>query len=663
MSNQTLSITLESLAVGTAEAYWLTIRQAAGLDDFVSLAEAADLIDQVYDRNPCRPENEDEPEDEPVDDGAENEPPIEEPDFWELIHAWMADSASCTTEDDGSYECTIQVAKSHRNEPYKLVLDNGKVTQTTRHSEQVTATVAVDDSSSRTLELPIISDLVGQWDGPVYDAHGRCAPPELTVLGSTINFGKRITGALRLRYATEYDLVTIQVHGADQDQTGDQEGLGVSGSSSAVQPGQCRVLAFYHDTVTEHDVEPPELDELAEDASATNLCGGSDRFDPDQPGATCYELITAQKKCRCSGAVASSETYEASVDCPEGIHPGRHLMGSRTITSGYVSCPEEEGEEGSVSDAEYYEKICCVQPERVLPICRKITSAYAGGKSLDPATMALYPGAVFVAVGPKDGLCGRQTVTWQVNRLNCCEGVPSLAWDDGRSATIMTRNDADMVFIIDDDFSLPVKWTVRGQGFWLDAGRTRKTVTEVGISQWIYTDNTACGMAVVEVTNGCSTASGWIRCTYGVWQLVCSGTGCGCVDVGGGSVSRDDNVFTAIKDGTKVIEKVTCPEWLHGQSTSCGYQWDPPWPECACGFYTSYFPGTIWPPCIEAAEDWMNNESNTLCNPTFCAAQTTTRCVTCDELGGMNKRSGIYGYEDGHKKLVAFREIFEWVCE
>lgn len=59
----------------------------------------------------------------------------------------------------------------------------------------------------------------------------------------------------------------------------------------------------------------------------------------------------------------------------------------------------------------------------------------------------------------------------------------------------------------------PYDWSVQGNGFWLEESQSQ------GLSNTLYADNTACGSAMVGITDACNvTVTGSIRCTQGIWR-------------------------------------------------------------------------------------------------------------------------------------------------
>jgi len=498
MATQTLSVQLSSQAVGATSSYWLTLKQQEEEGDRVSLEEAADFIDSLYDTEPCEQDQE---------GGEEAREPVAEDDYLLFAKDLMALSATCEAQD-GSWSCTVMVARSHQSEPYRLVLDNGTAGEARQVQERVSRTLAPDNESSMTLDVPVLGNFTCQWEGPVYGATGSIAPPEVTVLGSTVNFGRVVTGALRCHFDTVYDLVDCEIDALPA----------APGAQGSKEPAPCRALAFYHGLVEELELEPPEPDE---EADADKYCP-DEHLDPTPDNVTCYEIVRRVTRCRCSDDEASVDPVESVVDCPKGYDcPGgvetcRQLMGTRTITVGYGACSGEEYEEGDVGDPQFFLDTCCESPwanlETDLPPCRTIRSEYKGGKGLSAEVKALYPGATFVAVGPRDGMCGTVTRTWNVVPRNCCDFIEPMAWDEENCADIAPG----MVMVTGGTGRYT--WKLHGGvgfSFAADIVQVQK-ITGVPYVR-VYRTGSDCGSVGIEVEDGCSELQRIMLSPNGRW--------------------------------------------------------------------------------------------------------------------------------------------------
>jgi hypothetical protein len=95
-----------------------------------------------------------------------------------------------------------------------------------------------------------------------------------------------------------------------------------------------------------------------------------------------------------------------------------------------------------------------------------------------------------------------------------CPVDPIMTWDDATSADTIAQSDSVTVAVQDGlgDYN----WTVAGgQGFTLSNAVTS------GTSNTLNTDATACGTAVITVTDECGTVvTGEVRCTTGQWDII-----------------------------------------------------------------------------------------------------------------------------------------------
>jgi hypothetical protein len=324
--------------------------------------------------------------------------------------------------------------------------------------------------------------------------------------------------------------------------------------------------------------------------------------------------------------------------------------------------------EGTVSDPEYYLDHCCTSHLSAgvsLPPCKIITGAYNGnGKSLTEQQMSIYPGATFIPVGPKEGICGELTITYSVPSLNCCEGVDPLSWNTVISAQAIDRSSSAWVAVKGSSSNLEKDWTIYGNGFWLDPYHTKKQRTTTSSIILIYTDNKACGSAVISATDGCSTASGIVKCTYGIWRLICDSQEVGlpaCPAVMGPFVDYEvviaPGVIEGFKDNLRMRESVACI------GSSPGYACGNADGDKCCEIYGEYPYRPEWPPGLASLVAWMETPAGEWCSVATCEAMINHRCGTCDDLGGMHQPSGIYAWVFPHKKGVTRRIVWEWVCE
>lgn len=249
---------------------------------------------------------------------------------------------------------------------------------------------------------------------------------------------------------------------------------------------------------------------------------------------TCYKEIALTTRCACSQEEIGYRTYDQVVPCPEWVEecPGNLsecmvLLGSEAATE-YVECagdneiPGRPGMVYSVSSAGYYEDVCCRPSPGSLPDCLEKITSYRGGKSIalgQAFYRDLYGQATsLVPVAPKGGICGQHITRQVVQSGNCCEGVAPLGWDTALSPEVMSPNSA-VVIGVTGGGKYPYEWTVFGEGFQFQPGGSRRIITSVPYVT-LSALPTACGMAVVAVSDGCTSVQSGIRCTSGRMQLL-----------------------------------------------------------------------------------------------------------------------------------------------
>ena len=471
------------LADMAASSYWLKLEQDGQESDAATIGEAADLLDALYDRDPCEgdPTGGEEPEED--EDGLKE--PVDPEEFWEKVQEQL--EFSVCDDENGCDTLLLRVYRSHVDEPYKLVFDNGTLAQTSQKTSSAKQAVSINGENYADLNYPVAGNLQYQWSS----LSGGLTPPKPVVDGARIKFGRTVTGQIRLQYETEYDLVRVSV---PRDEDG--------------KPGSCHVLAMYAGTITEEDLQPAELDDTISATDAEKICGsGGQVIVPDKP-YSCYERIYHQILCQCTGKESGkSYTTEQDCSCPDfwgdDISPGRHLVDSRTITS-YVACPGE----GIISqnDLDEYKARCCV--EGTPPPCDTVYGTYQGGKAPNIyALKVIYgPNITLIPVGPKDGVCGKWIKKWEKRNKNCCEDVEPIGINaEATQWEISLPGSATVVGI---GGSPPYYWKVSG-GYVFANGLDEDVTYSYPPVNTIYTesDDWTCGDATVVLQDDCSTAT------------------------------------------------------------------------------------------------------------------------------------------------------------
>lgn len=203
MSEQILSVNLTPKEVVEVESNaWLFMELVKQVDDEITLDQAADLIDTLYDTSICDPSY-----DIPVCGGTRTEgtpPVIDEEDSTEES-GQTAEEAAATEESYGTdpsdseviqtaaaifdlpacdgmfnkpFTVQVRLFRSDITEPYNLVLNVGEIIEDIFVEEVLTLHFDLKQESSITIEkYPIISDWVNlTWMGKVYDENGEIEP-------------------------------------------------------------------------------------------------------------------------------------------------------------------------------------------------------------------------------------------------------------------------------------------------------------------------------------------------------------------------------------------------------------------------------------------------------------------------------------------------------
>lgn len=547
MTEQTLSLNMVAATDKVTDSYWLNMEvKKDPVLDGMTVAEAASIIDAAYNIKPC--------------ESAE----LQENDIWQpddsdtlgdiwtdVVDASTVDAdklaaqkrfvdaiSPYTTRCDEqnlseliSYDVTIKVFRSHREELYKLQMANGLAEPATKHGGRVVHTIDIDGRNSHTFNNPIIENPVISWQG--FDG------PEIHIIGNTAYWDGPVEATIRAEFDTEWDEVKIRVTGEYDDSSmiegTDDTTFGTgwySGSESGeeiddYQDIQCSVLAFYHYQYEELILNRPEDDESVSETDKVNICSfitaigdddGGEGEDPD-PDAKCQQNVNETTICQCSGEERLNSYYEP-VPCPGGVNDGATIPGSvaRRI---YADC----GYRDSASDPDFYEDTCCQTPKEAevgLPLCKKLVTRFMGTNKKNYKESDYPLGTKFVVVSPVDAQCGEHVTEQVINAKNCCDGVSDLAWDAERSVSVLYPDDIGSVSVTGG--KTPVTWQVRGSGFWTNAAHTeRDVVSESAIA--IYTDADACGRCAIYATDGCTSATGYVLATQGVWEAItpCAG--------------------------------------------------------------------------------------------------------------------------------------------
>jgi hypothetical protein len=173
-----------------------------------------------------------------------------------------------------------------------------------------------------------------------------------------------------------------------------------------------------------------------------------------------------------------------------------------------------------------------------------------------------------------------------------CADFTAPAWDDVNSATSIDQSQSVSVFITGGRG--PYTWSVSGTGFSMASAQT------TGLSNTLVANASACGNAVITVTDACDlTCSGIVQCTEGRWRTITEpfGTGGTCKCTG------------PPDEGTSLNGTVYCPGWKTYEWKYWGYgcsgytsicNWCPTWTPCITGYS---YPTTSSPCSVQPFND------------------------------------------------------------
>lgn len=527
MTNTSLTIPFaNTTAIGS---YWL-IMQPVEVTDTASLADVATVFDVLYEINTCE-----EQDDQADDTEDENEPlEITAKDLDDTIKS-VFKSSFCLQGVGFEYNAQLRIWRSH-DEPYRLRLSNGNVIRTVRQRDAVSTVLTLNGATSATLPSPVASGLAIKPSGILFADGEQVRSVDATVNGLSVEFGAVMHGALLVSYTTEYDLVSVLVHGLDTHSTG------------------CQVIAFYHGMAIEAEISPPEgMDvDWNERARYCNRNAGDLVGSDNEDDITCWEDVTKQYRCRCTGEIAYEIKEKVVCPCPDGLtkctlglgsdavwdvseqrYRCSARLGSRTELADYIECSEyyynhqidiqvTNPENSILSKSEYYIEKCCHEPENALPVCAELYEKNRGGQTLSDKEKRAYRlrsdyPVEFVGISPVDGDCGTIKTVLNVAQRNCCGDVAAITWDAENSAEVISDYSYGIVVVTGG--RLPLNVSVRGSGFYLDAmGSMRDGIVD-GRAFKICTIN-SCGSCEVTITDGCSICKQSIRSSVGSWYTL-----------------------------------------------------------------------------------------------------------------------------------------------
>lgn len=465
-------------AAGDGEARWIRLDQETA-DESVTVAEAAEILDVLYDIDACG---------QGISGGGE-EAAAETPDESRFDSAVAVLMGAETCAESEYWTAHVRVYRSHQSPEYVLRSASAEIVSVEAGLTDSVREVIENAGNSHDLEYSYAGDLV--------------LPPGVRgeVRGSTLNLS-RPAGRLVVRYTTTYDRVTLRVPvTAASSARGEEEqarraALDAAGLVALQGRGPTAVAAAVA-------LEPPEQDDSLSAAELARLCRARYQF-PEREGE-CWQTVRHHSKCVCSGRDAPGDWEErVSAPCPEGVRAGSHV-GTSDVLDGYVWCAGEE--DPDLPDREFYKRVCCEYPPqgKQLPLCRTYYETWRGGEPVEgsaAAWQALYGEDVrFVAVSPPGGVCGEKITEWEVNRPNCCDDITPMSPDPGNPTSIHA-GERVFVGVLDGRHPGLYRWRASG-GLYFDATGTPEATTTGPGKLLVRTRDAVCPQPRVEVDDGC----------------------------------------------------------------------------------------------------------------------------------------------------------------
>ena len=458
-------------AAGAASAgrRWLRIEQVRADSQAATLADAARLIDALFDTDPCDQGTE-------GTGGASAKEPPDEEKFSEAVEKTIDLKQLC---DDCEYwETAVDVFRSHQSPDFRLVSETAEISdQREMVSEAKTETFQLSGDSSVDLSWPYHSGL--RVSGATVAG----------VSGSTVVFGAPVYGSVQVGYQSLWQRVTVRVPAVPAD-------------NGVRQAEPAAVVCFWADLAAACELVQPENEDEVDAEERQKLCrkpGGSGHL----AGSGCWETVEHYSRCNCSGREAPGGWSEVvPAPCPDGIGSGAHL-GTRREFAGYTYC---EGEEDEVNDPEYYKRRCCVYPPRPLPRCRETRARWSPGAEIDGGA-AYYqdiygPGVQLTAVSPEQGDCGEKIWSWDTSSKNCCDDITPLSPSPQNPEEIRAGESHEICVL--DGRPGELKWTATGGLYFLDKGLKTHRIRTDNRCQRVYAERFGiCPTPRIRVDDGC----------------------------------------------------------------------------------------------------------------------------------------------------------------
>jgi hypothetical protein len=453
-----------------------------GSDEKLTVAAAAKMVDDLYNRNPCIPAEEQEPV-----------PDAEVTDIEDAGNVLNVDL--CAQLKSGDYTTKIRVIKSHPDIPHtSVIVGPGTIESTVPTEAVVTYVVDVETAESATLLYPVVTDdFEAVWtgiSGPEINRHCE----ELTWKGVT-------TGRLTITHPTKYDLVTVEVPGVSNYEGSDRG-----------EPQEFELLVFYnHQAYKEQFESPLDYDSIGEvcgwySSSVTIPEDPEDPYPepPPEPEDPCQETVMDRYN---TSYKPGTQPFDSDKCC--GVPP---VMGADCMV---MKVGTVQSKEMTPEAKAYYESLG--------------NYCYAG---LCTPVSAVE----FKAVGPAPGeTCGNVIHKTVIIDQDCCAIFDPV---DG-SADNPTEISSNSSVQLSVNGGGPIlTWEAGGDLYFINAYGKRvdtiKTVNSHPASITVYSSKYFCENSSIQVTDECTTVSIPLHNSDASPLVLCDGDNTDIVVVPGG---------------------------------------------------------------------------------------------------------------------------------